>query len=115
MSNPRALAYWQVRAEAQPHFLRAALMRRESRWSDLATLAREWLQTAADDAEPWHLLGLALTRLDRPTDALAALECALHLSPSHSAVRSSLEALRAAVQPATADVRPSGAAPCPPA
>lgn len=118
VSNPRALAplpFWQVQPDAQPRFLRAALMQRESRWSDLAALAREWLQAAADDVEPWHLLGLALTRLDRPADALAALECALQLSPSHGAVRSSLEALRAVLPPAGAAVRPTRAAPCPPA
>jgi hypothetical protein len=115
-SNPRALPYWQVQPDVQPRFLRAALMRRESRWSDLAALAREWLQTATDDAEPWHLLGLALTRLDRPADALAALECALHLSPSHAAVRSSLDALRAVLPTTpTPAVRTPRATPCPPA
>jgi serine protease Do len=108
--NPRALPYWQVPADAQPRFLRAALMRRESRWGDLAALADEWLQSAADDAEPWHLLGLALSRLNRTGEALAALECSLHLSPAHAAVRSSLDALRAAL-PATdaATLRPSRA------
>jgi serine protease Do len=114
-AGAQALPYWQVPADAQPRFLRAASMRRESRWSDLAALAREWLQNAADDAEPWHLLGLALTRLDRPAEALSALECALHLSPSHGAVRSSLDALRNALPPAAAAVRPSRTPPCPPA
>jgi len=116
VSNPRALPYWQVAADAQPRFLRAALMQRESRWSDLAALAREWLQTATDDAEPWHLLGLALARLERPADARSAFECALHLSPSHRVVRSSLEALRAAL-PSSASpfVRSPRTAPCPPA
>ena len=115
LSNPRALPYWQVPADAQPRFLRAALMRRESRWSDLAALARDWLRQVTDDAEPWHLLGLALVRLDRPAEALAALECSLHLSPSHAAVRGSLDTVRAALPPAAASVGPSRAAPCPPA
>ncbi len=111
--NPRALPYWQVPPDTQPRFLRAALMRRESRWNELATLAREWLQAVTDDAEPWHLLGLALARLDRPAEALAALECSLHLAPSHGAVRSSLDALRAVLPPAAAPQRPLRAAPCP--
>jgi serine protease Do len=111
--NPRALPYWQVPPETQPRFLRAALMRRESRWSELAALAREWLQSVADDAEPWHLLGLALARLDRPAEALAALECSLHLAPSHHAVRSSLEALRAVAPPPTTALRSTRSAPCP--
>lgn len=111
--NPSALPYWQVPPASQPPFLRAALMRRESRWSELATLAREWLQTVADDAEPWHLLGLALARLDRPAEALAALECSLHLAPSHGAVRSSLDALRSMSPPAATAQRPTRTAPCP--
>lgn len=116
VTNAHALPYWQVPPETQPRFLRAALMRRDSRWSDLATLAREWLRSVTDDAEPWHLLGLALARLDRPSEALAALECSLHLAPSHGAVRSSLDALRAlAPPPATPPIRPARAAPCPPA
>lgn len=113
--SAQTMPFWQVPPDVQPRFLRAALMRHEARWSDLATLAREWLQSAADDAEPWHLLGLALTRLGRPADALAALECSLHLSPSHAAVRSSLDALRVAAAQAAAPVRSPRAAPCAPA
>lgn len=109
-----ALPFWQVPADTQPRFLRAALMRRESRWSELATLAREWLLSGGDDAEPWHLLGLALARLDRPAEALAALECSLHLAPSHGAVRSSLDALRAAVPQSAPPVRTPRAVPCSP-
>ena len=109
------LPFWQVPAAAQPRFLQAAVFRREARWSDLAALAREWLQTVADDAEPWYLLGMALARLDRPAEALAALECSLLLSPSHAAVRSSLDALRAAAPQSAVPVRPPRAAPCPPA
>ncbi len=112
-TSPSALPYWQVPPASQPPFLRAVLMRRESRWGDLATLAREWLQTVADDAEPWYLLGLALVRLDRPDEALAALECSLHLAPSHGAVRSSLDALRATSLPTTTALKPRRSAPCP--
>lgn len=109
------LPFWQVPADAQPRFLQAAVFRREARWGDLAALAREWLQTVADDAEPWHLLGMALVRLDRPAEALTALECSLHLSPSHAAVRNSLDALRAAAPQSAAPVRPQRTTPCPPA
>ena len=66
------------------------------------------------DAEPWPLLGMALAAFDRAAEALAALECSLHLSPSHAAVRSSLDALRATAQSA-APIRPTRAAPCAPA
>jgi serine protease Do len=94
--DPKALPYWQVPANAQPRFLQAAVLKRESRWNDLATLAREWLRHAVDDAEPWHLLGLALAQQGRAEQARYAFECSLHLSPSHAAVRSSLDALRVA-------------------
>jgi serine protease Do len=94
--DPKALPYWQVPANAQPRFLQAAVLKRESRWSELAALAREWLRNAVDDAEPWHLLGMALAQQNRPEKAREAFECSLHLTPSHAAVRSSLEALRVA-------------------
>jgi serine protease Do len=114
MDNPQTPPYWQRPADAQPRFLRAALMRREARWNDLAALAREWLQGVADDAEPWQLLGLALTRQGRPDEARAALECALHLTPSNATLRSSLDALPAPVRPASAPLSFTGTAPCPP-
>jgi serine protease Do len=99
-TNAKAPPYWQAPASAQPRFLQAAVLRSESRWNDLATLAREWLRNTIDDAEPWHLLGTALARLERPTEARDAFECSLHLSPLHAAVRSSLDALRTAARPA---------------
>ncbi len=98
--DPKALPYWQAPADAQPRFLRATVLRSQSRWNDLAALAREWVRHAVDDAEPWHLLGMALARLDQPMQARDALECSLHLSPSHAAVRSSFDALRIAARPA---------------
>ena len=114
MANPQTPPYWQQPAHAQPRFLRAALMRREARWSDLAALAREWLQGVADDAQPWQLLGLALARLDRPDEARAALECALHLSPANATLRNSLAALAAAAPSASAAISSHPTAPCPP-
>jgi serine protease Do len=99
-AHSKALPFWQGPAASQPRFLRAAVLRSESRWNDLATLAREWVRHTVDDAEPWHLLGMALARLDRAKEARDAFECSLHLSPSHAAVRSSLDALRTAAQPA---------------
>lgn len=99
-ADAKAPPYWQAPADAQPRFLRAAVLRSESRWNDLATLAREWVRSTVDDAEPWHLLGMALARQGLPTEARDAFECSLHLSPSHPAVRSSLDDLRTAARPA---------------
>lgn len=59
------LAYWQQPAEVQPNFLRAATLRRDARWAELATLASEWLQVDASDAEPRFLLCLALENMDQ--------------------------------------------------
>ncbi len=87
--------YWQAPATTQPRFLRAQVMQRDQRWGELALLSYDWLRADADDAEPWHLLGTALERLERPAEARMALECSLRLAPAHAAVRAQLEALRA--------------------
>ena len=89
------LAYWQAASSQQPLFLQAAALQRDDRWNDLATLTRHWLRQAHGDAEPWHLLGLALTHLNQPQAARAALECSLHLAPAHITVRANLDRLRA--------------------
>ncbi|MBX3605246.1 MAG: trypsin-like peptidase domain-containing protein [Piscinibacter sp.] len=99
----RPPAYWQQPTRTQPRFLRAAVLQRDAQWGELALLAHDWLQRDADDAEPWHLLGTALERLDRPSEARMALECSLHLAPAHGTVRAQLESLRGRIdEPAAA-------------
>lgn len=88
------MPYWQQPLLAQPRFLRAAVMQRDSAWADLAQLSREWLASDDNDPEPWHLLGTALDKLDRVADAMHALECALKLAPEHPLLRSQSLALR---------------------
>jgi serine protease Do len=78
---PATLAYWQRPADERPWFLRAAVLERDDRWPELATLASDWAGTAAGDAEPWALLGTALARMDRPADARRAMGCARALDP----------------------------------
>lgn len=78
------LAYWQKPPTMQPRFLRAALLERDSNWTGLEALATQWAGLDADDAEPWYLQGVALTQLDRPTDAQLALERSLALEPAYS-------------------------------
>jgi serine protease Do len=92
--DTRPLPYWQKPTTAQPRFLRAAVLQRDAQWGELALLAHDWLKTDAEDAEPWHLLGTALERLDRPAEARMALECSLRLAPAHGTVRAHLLALR---------------------
>jgi len=86
--------YWE--AAAQPRFLRAALLQRDGRWADLASLAADWSRLDADDSEPWYLLGLALLQLGRDVEARPAFECSLRLAPSRVAAREALERLAAA-------------------
>jgi serine protease Do len=78
---PAALAYWQRPADERPWFLKAAVLERDDRWPELATLASDWAGTAAGDPEPWALLGTALARMDRPADARRAMGCARALDP----------------------------------
>jgi hypothetical protein len=74
--------YWQRQPAQQPRFLRAAVMQRDSAWSELMDLAREWLADDDTDPEPWQLLGTALDRLGRAADALQAADCARRLARS---------------------------------
>jgi hypothetical protein len=75
------LPYWQQAEAAQPRFLRAAVLQRDSHWSELARLSTDWLHDDTQDAEPWFLLGLALARLERLPEARRALECSLVIEP----------------------------------
>ncbi|WP_158219776.1 serine protease [Ideonella sp. A 288] len=84
------LAYWQRPAVDQPRFLRAALLQRDDRWPELASLASDWVRLDASDAEPWYLLGLAMTRMNRWPEARAALECSLSIDPDSSATQAEL-------------------------
>jgi serine protease Do len=102
------LPYWQAAPAAQPRFLRAAVLLRDDRWSELASTAREWLHAVPDDAEPWYLLGVALTQLGRSGEARVALECALQLEPGRVAARERLDSF------ATASDTTLAAVPCRP-
>ena len=89
-----SLPFWQIQGDRQPRFLRAALLVREQRWDDLATLAQRWLRDDGQDGEPWYLLGTALHRLDQPAAALQAFDCALRLQPQRLAALPAQPVLR---------------------
>ncbi len=90
------LPYWQVQGALQPRFLQANVLVGARRWSDLAGLARGWLQDDVLDGEPWYLLGLALSELQQQAEAGPALDCALRLQPLRQAARARRDALVAA-------------------
>lgn len=86
-------AYWQKPVVEQPRFLKAALLLRDDRWSELASLADEWARADATDAEPWYLMGVALDQMDQLPQAQRALECALAIEPASAEVRARLAPL----------------------
>ena len=86
-------AYWQKPVVEQPRFLKAALLQRDDRWSELASLADEWARADASDPEPWYLMGVALDQLDQLPQAQRALECALAIEPSSAEARARLAPL----------------------
>ena len=85
--------YWQRPVVDQPRFLKAALLERDDRWPELATLATEWAHTDATDPEPWFLMGVALDQMDRLPEAQRALECSLAIEPASAAARARLAPL----------------------
>ena len=86
-------AYWQKPVVEQPRFLKAALLQRDDRWSELASLADEWARADATDPEPWYLMGVALDQMDQLPQAQRALECSLAIEPGSAAAKARLAPL----------------------
>ncbi len=86
-------AYWQKPVIEQPRFLKAALLQRDDRWSELASLADEWARADATDPEPWYLMGVALDQMDQLPQAQRALECSLAIEPGSAAANARLAPL----------------------
>lgn len=88
--DSQQLPYWQAGPSSQPRFLQAAVLLRGDRWAELEALARDWLKSEPDDAEPWQLLATALARQGRGDEAGAALQRARTISsaPSPASVTS---------------------------
>jgi hypothetical protein len=79
------LAFWQRPLEAQPDFLKAAVLERNHDWPALETLSQRWSQEVPADAEPWYLHGEALAEQGRWPTARAALERSLDIEPAQAA------------------------------
>jgi hypothetical protein len=104
--DSQQLPYWQANPSAQPRFLKAAVLMRNDRWSELEALASEWSRAEPDDAEAWYLLGTALARQDRLPQARLALECSLSLEPARAAARERLADVSARGAAATLPSKP---------
>jgi hypothetical protein len=79
------LAFWQRPQEAQPDFLKAAVLERNRDWPALDALSSAWSRGTPADPEPWYLRGLALAQLGRLAPARSALERAVEIEPASSA------------------------------
>jgi len=93
------LAYWQRPFAKQPRFLKAARLQRDDQWRELQSLALEWARDDASDPEPWVLMGMALSRMDRLPEAQRALSCSLAAGPASSVDGARLAMTRAVEGP----------------
>lgn len=100
------LAYWQRPLTDQPRFLKAELLQRDDQWPELHTLAAEWARADAGDAEPWYLLGVALSNLNRLPEARDALGCSLAIDPATTRARARRTASARRGAPADRDTPP---------
>lgn len=71
-----------VAQEASPAALISEALR-AGRSEEAIKLAEQWIDTDPADPRPPTLKGIALSRLDRPVDAILAFESALALQPSY--------------------------------
>ena len=104
---PGELAFWEQPLEAQPFFLRAAVLENDGDWRALQPLAAEWVRRDATDPEPWYLLGLAFDRQDLLREARHALECSLAIEPDFESARAELERLSRRHDPTPEATAPS--------
>ena len=109
-----ALAFWERPIEAQPLFLRAAVLERDNDWNALQPLATDWLSHIGDDPEPWYLLGLALDRQGHPVEAKRAYACSLAIAPGDARARVELERVASADPPPAPSPSAAGAPAAPP-
>lgn len=74
---PDAMAFWELGAEMQPAFLRAAQLASEGEWQALAELAAQWSDADPSDTQAWQALGRAQFAMGQSGAALTALERAV--------------------------------------
>lgn len=77
-------SFWELQAEAQPYFLRAAALEQSRQWSALARLAQRWAAEAAHEPEASYLLGVAYAGLDQLDASVQALRHCVELDPGYS-------------------------------
>lgn len=77
-------AFWEDDAPGQPPFLRAAWLMQAQRWSELRTLADEWVLLEPDNAHAWFALGRAECELGLAMNAVIALRNAVRVRDDHA-------------------------------
>ena len=88
--DPKDLAFWQIPLDAQPMFLRAAVLERDNNWLALEPLTQAWSQADPTDPEPWYVMSLTFDRLGRSNAAVQALECSLSIDPGYPPARAQM-------------------------
>lgn len=76
--------FWELEADSQPYFLRAAALEQTRQWEALATLARRWAAEAAQEPEAPYLLAVAHEGLDQLAASIQALRRCLEIDPGYS-------------------------------
>ena len=79
----KAQAFWQMKVEEQPYFLRASTMEAERNWKALLNLAQEWAQSENGNPEAWIALGKAYANLRNWARAISAFHRAVQFDPGH--------------------------------
>ncbi len=77
------LALWEGPADRQPWFLRLARLASRAHWQEAAVIGQAWIRAEPSNADAWHQTGIALLHLQRPDEALSALQTAQQIEPDH--------------------------------
>ncbi|HXV07156.1 MAG TPA: trypsin-like peptidase domain-containing protein [Burkholderiales bacterium] len=81
--------FWADEIGRQPAFLKAGALEADGRWEELATMARNWTETAPSDAHAWMALGKAATQLGDSVVADDAFRRAAELGATYPATMQS--------------------------
>jgi serine protease Do len=73
------MPFWQLPAEAQPYFLRAATLEAEQDWMRMREVARQWSFDESANASSWFALATAYAHLNQTPESIDAYQAAVDL------------------------------------